>query len=121
MVKVAVDLKYVKHLHDLHNDFPFCPENGKVGKVTKLIPNLNDKENYPFHYKTLLFCLDQGMELTKVHRAITFKKSAWMKPYIDLNTKIRTQATNEFEKRYFKKMVNAAYGKTLENVRNHAR
>ena len=86
-----IDLKSRKHLHDLHNDFPLCPENVKIDvKVTKLITNLNDKERYVMHYKMLMFCLDQGMELVKIHRATTFKESAWMKPYIDLNTKLRT-------------------------------
>ena len=65
-----VDLIYLKHLHDLHNDFPLAPENMKVGKVTKLIPNLNDKVNYRCHYRMLLYYLEKGMILTKVHKVL---------------------------------------------------
>ena len=116
---LEVDLIYPEELHDLHNDYPLCPERVECDKgVKKLIPNLRDKNNYVIHYKNLIQCLRLGMKLKKIHRGIKFIESDFMKTYIDKNTNLRTQAKNPFEKDFFKLMNNAVFGKTMENIRN---
>ena len=116
---LEVDLEYPENLHDLHNDYPFCPEKVKCkNRVEKLIPNLNDKTKYIIHYKNLIQCLRAGMKLKKIHRGIKFVESEWMKPYIDKNTNLRAKAKNNFEKDFFKLMNNSVFGKTMENIRN---
>ena len=69
------------------------------------------------HYRNLKYYLSKGWILTKVHKILEFKQSAWMKPYIDFNTQKRKEATNEADKNLFKLLNNAVYGKTMENMR----
>ena len=116
---LEVDLEYPEELHDLHNDYPLCPERVECDKgVKKLIPNLRHKNNYVVHYKTLMQYLNLGIKLKKIHRGIRFTESDFLKPYIDTNVKLRTQAKNDFEKDFFKLMNNSVFGKTMENIRN---
>ena len=116
---LEVDIQYPENLHDLHNDYPLCPEKVKCKNgVEKLIPNLRDKTKYVLHYKNLIQCLDMGLKVTRIHRGIKFVESEWMKPYIEMNTNLRAKAKNNFEKDFYKLMNNSVFGKTMENIRN---
>ena len=117
-----VDLKYPVHIHDRHRDLPFCPENRKApnGKHPKLLATLYDKERYVIHYRYLKLALAHGLVIKKVHRILEFRQEPWLKSFIEMNTELRKNAANEFEKNLFKFVVNSVYGKTMENVRNHS-
>ena len=115
---LEVNLKYPKHLHDKHNDYPLAPERLALDGCEKLCGTFNDKNNYIVHIKNLRFYLEQGMELVSIERAVQFSQKAWLKDWIDLNTNFRKKASNDFEKDYFKLMNNSVFGKTMENVRD---
>jgi hypothetical protein len=62
--------------------------------------------------------LSLGMKLLHVHRVVECRQEPWLKPYVKLNTKMRQQAKTNFEKDFFKLIVNAFFGNSMENVRN---
>ena len=133
---LEVDLEYPDKLHELHNDYLLTPEKLavssdmlpkyckkiadkyeiKVDDVKILIPNLGNKTNHVVHYRNLQLHLSFGMKLTKIHRVLNVKQSDWIKKYIDFNTEKRMNAANDFEKGFFKLMINSVYGKTMENL-----
>ena len=121
----------------MHNNYPLAPKKLavssdmlsnyckkiadkyeiKVGDIKKIIPNIGNKTNYVVHNRNLHLYLSLGTKLTKSHRELKFKQSDWMKKYIDFNTGKRMNAANDFEKDFFKLMVNSVYGKTIRNFR----
>ena len=116
---LEADVAYPRELHDYHNDLPFICTKMKLNGVEKLVPNLYYKRKYVIHIKTLKQAINHGLVLEKIHRAMEFKQSAWMREYIDFNTRLRTAAKNDFEKDFYKLMNIAVFGKTMENIREH--
>ena len=142
---LEVNVEYPKELASEHRDLPFLPESRyklikkfkhevtkEVEKAhkrvykqfiithepeNKLIATVQDKAKYVVNSSTLKQALKHGLKLKKVHRAISFYQSNWLKVSIDKNTDLRKEANNEFEKDFFKLMNNAVFGKMIENVR----
>ena len=115
---LQVDLEYPKELHDVHNDYPLAPEPFKIKKIDKLTTNLYNKTKYILHLKNLQLYLNLGLKLTKIYKVLASDQKDWMRPYITLNTDLRTASKNDFEKDFFKLMNNSVFGKTVENIRN---
>ena len=132
---LEVDLKNPDNIKQKTKYFPFCPENKKINpnkyneymksikpenytKSKKLICDWTDKKKYLIHYRMLKFYVRHGMVVEKNYEIISFKQSKWLEGYFSFNTQKRNKAKNDFEKDFFKLLVNAAFGKFLENVRN---
>ena len=114
---LEVDVEYPKDLHNLHSNLPFLSERMKIKICNKLACNLHDKTEHVVHIKALKQALNHGLILKEVNIIIQFNQEAWLKPCIEMNTKLRTDAENDFGKDFFKLMNNSVFGKTMENVR----
>ena len=71
------------------NDLPFLTERMKTEKVEKLVTNSHDK--IEIRNKKFRASIKSWISFEKVHRVITFNQKAWLKSYIDLNTKQKKQ------------------------------
>ena len=113
---LEVDVQYLEKLYKLHNILPFLPERMRLKNVEKLVANLHDKTEYVKHIRNLKEPVNHRLILKKVHRVIKFKETAWLKPYIDMNTKLRQKAKTNFEKDFFKLMNYTVFGKPFEKA-----
>lgn len=85
----------------------------------KLLATLHDKVKYVAHYSVFQQAVKLGLVVTKVHRAISFSQSPYMKKFVDFNAEKRAGSTNDFYRNIYKLMNNANYGRLLMNKRNH--
>ena len=87
--------KYMNFMATYHF---YQKERKKLGKVEKIVTNLTSRSEYVIHIKSLRQVLSHGLILKKVYRVIGFNEDEWLKPYIEMNNKLRTEAKNHFEK-----------------------
>jgi hypothetical protein len=105
-------------LHDKHKDYPLAPEKIKFKDGVKLCQTLCNKERYVVHSKNLKFYMAHGLKVTKIHRAFKFSKDSFMKGYIEKCIHMRKDSKTDMQKNVWKLMVNAVFGKTMENKRH---
>ena len=72
----------------------------KINKCDKLVCNLYDKKLVG-HIRSLKQALNHGSVLKRVYRVIQFNQEAWLKLYIDMNTKLRTKAKKMIFRKIF--------------------
>ena len=72
-------------------------ERMKIEKFQNLVANFHDKTEYVICVRNLKQTLNHVLGFEKVGRVIEFNKGAWLKPYTDVNTKVRQKAKNNIE------------------------
>ena len=139
---LEVDLHLPEKYHDNLKDFPpLCERTtiplkdlspfdfkcnqsiSKKGNTQKLINHLAPVKKYVLNIYTLQHLKKLGYKVTKVHRAVSFHQSFWLRDYIAYNTSKRQAAKEDGDDlmaAFFKLGNNAVFGKCLENVRNYS-
>ena len=103
----------------MNTNLAVLSERMKTKKCNKLVCNLHNKKEDVAQIAGLKRALNHGLIFKIVHRVTQFNQKAWLKPYIKMNAKLRTEANNDFEKDFFKLTKNLIFGKTMENIRKH--
>ena len=70
----------------------------KLEKVEKLVANLHGRTEYVSHIRNLKKELNHELILKLVHTVIQLNQGTWLNSYINMNTKLRQNAKNSFEK-----------------------
>jgi hypothetical protein len=135
---IECDLEIPLDKHEMFRHYPLAPERLSIpywmtspfykekvkekdhdDKTPKLLLTLHNKTRYCVHIINLRLFLELGVNITRIHNVIEFSHSRWMESFISKNTRKRAVATTEFGKEIPKLKVNASYGKTIENKREH--
>ena len=70
----------------------------KFKKLENLVTNIYNKTEFVIHIGNLKQALNHRLLLKKVHGVIKYYQNSWLKPYINVNAKLREKAKNNFEK-----------------------
>lgn len=128
----VVDLHIPKKLHNLLSDFPVTfakttyepecyPPSSKwrhlpKSTVPKLIPSLFDPKEYGVSMLSLQLLLRLGIEITKVHRVVSFRQEFFMRDFMELCMAKRKKSGLKMDDVAFKLFANGLFGKYLESI-----
>ena len=133
-----VDMHAPQEIHDAEADYPCLSEKRTIPldqlsphissmlrekrtERPRLINHLLPVTNYVVDLRWLQYMIGRGYVVDKIHRAVSFSQSKWMKPYIDLCVSNRQEAKkngDSVKADFFKISMNAVFGRSMENVRN---
>ena len=119
-MKIAIRDIFLDQLLNIQKIFIICimiygfyQKERQLKNVIRFFVTFLDNKNYVVRIKVLKQALNHGLILKTMRRVIQFNQKAWLKPYIDMNTELRKEAKEDFEKDFLKLMNNADFGKTV--------
>ena len=133
-----MDLEYPDAIHEKHSDFPIISDKQPIEplelsgyqtqmknalkvsatKTNKFRQIFHPKSHYVTHFRNLNFFVEQGIIVTKIHKATNIQQSKWLSSCIELNTQRRQEAKSKLDQDFFKLMTNSTFVKLCESLRN---
>jgi hypothetical protein len=93
----------------------------KYKPATTLIPNLHHKKVYKVDIDSLIFAVEKGMVLRKIHSVLYVSVNHWMKGFMEFVMSLRLKAPNPFLDLLYKLVMNSLYGKLIVDLQTHLR
>ncbi len=140
---LEVDLEVPPHLHVMLSQFIFAPEHLRITKDmispyteeclraagqsvkssdVKLTVHCGEHLRYKLHYLVLKFYVERlGLRVNKIHNALAFSQSTFVRPYIQELTALRAASRSQFKSRLYKLCSNSLFGKFGESVENRTK
>ena len=118
---LAIEKKQI-HIHELseHQRESVLSLQTKPLSNKRLVLNHMDKENYTCDSRILRYYLSHGLEIKKLNGGFRFDTSSDIfKKFMELNFRLRREATTESEKSLYKLMSNSIWGTCGKSTRNH--
>lgn len=90
--------------------------------TSKLIFDNEPKKRYVVFSEQLVFAMNRGVKLKKIHRVLKFERNAWMRRYVQLWEKVKVAEDNKGKEKNgairaaTKLLMNSLYGKTLQRI-----
>ena len=81
-----------------------------------MTPNLSDKKRYILHNQNLKLYTSLGIEIVKIHHVLQFRKSAWMKPFIEFNSEKRKIALSSFDQDFYIREFNISSSEEVSTI-----
>ena len=121
---IEVDLRYPDDIIEKTKNFPFAPENKvilkdnyddymkkiktkKFTEAKKLICDWSGKKNNSVKYRMLKVYVRHGVIIDKIYEIISFNPRKSLEKYIYFILQKRNRAKNDFEKDFYKLLINA--------------
>ena len=75
--------------------------------MSKIVCNLYNKEKYVVYIRILKQALNHGSIVKEAERIIKFNQKTWLKSYINMNSKLKIEVKNDFERDFCDLMNNS--------------
>ena len=114
-------LKILPHMYSKEALLGFLNSRRDLPKVQeKLCASFAPLIGKMWDIRYVSFLLNRGARLGKVHSAISYDQSQYIKPYILKCSEMRTKSVTALHSSYWKLMANAIYGKSTQQEKHYA-